>query len=42
MSITCLPFALLRHSSIASANVEPCGWMMKSTWHVVPPNAAAV
>src|SRR3954469_4672089 len=42
MSITCLPFAFARHSSIASANVAPCGWMMKSTWHVVPPNAADV
>jgi hypothetical protein len=42
MSITCFPFALLRQSSIASLNVEPGGWMMKSTWHVVPPKAAAV
>jgi hypothetical protein len=42
MSITCLPFAFPRHSSKASANDEPCGWMMKSTWHVVPPKAAAI
>src|SRR5689334_9464024 len=40
MSITCLPTALERHSEIASATVEPCGWMMKSTWQVVPPKAA--
>ncbi len=42
MSITCLPAAFERHSSSAAANVCPCGWMMKSTWQVVPPNAAAV
>ena len=29
-------------SSSASANVWPCAWMQKSTWQVVPPNAAAV
>src|SRR3954464_3009705 len=40
MSITCLPVALPRHSSRASAKVEPCGWMMKSTWQGVPPKAA--
>ncbi len=42
MSITCLPAAFARHSSSAAANVCPCGWMMKSTWHVVPPKAADV
>ena len=42
MSITCLPSAFDFHSSTASANVCPCGWMMKSTWQVVPPNAAEV
>src|SRR5919199_1621630 len=42
MSITCLPFAFDRHSSNAAANVAPFGWMMKSTWQVVPPNAAEV
>ena len=42
MSITCLPFAFDFQSSSAAANVEPCGWMTKSTWQVVPPNAAAV
>ena len=42
MSITCLPFAFARHSSTAAAKVEPGGWMMKSTWQVVPPNAAEV
>ena len=42
MSITCLPSAFARHSAIASPKVEPCGWMMKSTWQVVPPKAAAV
>ncbi len=26
--------------SRASANVWPLPWMQKSTWHVVPPNAA--
>ena len=40
MSITCLPSAFAFHSSRASANVAPCGWMTKSTWQVVPPNAA--
>jgi hypothetical protein len=33
---------LSRQSSNASAKDEPCGWMMKSTWQVVPPKAAAV
>ena len=42
MSITCLPSAFDRQSSSAAANVWPCGWMTKSTWQVVPPNAAAV
>ena len=42
MSITCLPFAFDFQSSSAAPNVEPCGWMTKSTWQVVPPNAAAV
>ena len=42
MSITCLPSAFAFHVSIASAKVAPCGWMMKSTWQVVPPNAADV
>jgi hypothetical protein len=37
MSMTCLPFALPRHSSSASAKVAPFGWMTKSTWQVVPP-----
>src|SRR2546429_503681 len=42
MSITCLPSALDFQSASASPNVEPCGWMQKSTWQVVPPNAADV
>ncbi len=42
MSITCFPFAFERQSSSACANVWPFPWMMKSTWHVVPPNAADV
>jgi hypothetical protein len=42
MSITCLPAAFARQLSSACANVWPCAWMMKSTWHVVPPNAAEV
>ena len=42
MSITCLPAAFERQSASASAKLEPCGWMMKSTWVVVPPKAAAV
>ncbi len=42
MSITCLPSAFDFQSSSAAANVEPCGWITKSTWQVVPPNAAAV
>ena len=40
MSISCLPSAFAFQSSSASAKVEPCGWMTKSTWQVVPPNAA--
>ena len=42
MSITCLPSAFDFQSSSAAVNVEPCGWITKSTWQVVPPNAAAV
>ncbi len=42
MSITCLPSAFPRQSSSAAAKVCPCGWMTKSTWQVVPPNAADV
>src|SRR4051812_18872122 len=42
MSITCTPSAFAFHSAIASPNVWPRGWMMKSTWQVVPPNAAEV
>src|SRR5918992_866873 len=42
MSISCLPSALPFQSSSASAKDEPCGWITKSTWHVVPPNAADV
>ena len=42
MSITCLPVAFERQSSKAAAKDWPCPWMMKSTWQVVPPNAAAV
>jgi hypothetical protein len=42
MSMTCLPSAFARHSSSAAVNVEPGGWMTKSTWQVVPPKAAAV
>ena len=40
LSITACPSRFDCHSSIASAKVMPFGWMMKSTWHVVPPNAA--
>ena len=42
MSISCLPSAFACQSSSASAKVWPCAWMQKSTWQVVPPNAAAV
>ena len=42
MSITCLPSAFACQSASASAKVWPLPWMQKSTWLVVPPNAAAV
>ena len=42
MSITCLPSAFACQSASASAKVWPLPWMQKSTWQVVPPNAAAV
>ena len=42
MSITCLPSAFACQSESASAKVCPLPWMQKSTWLVVPPNAAAV
>src|SRR5215471_12120701 len=35
-------FAFACQVSSASANVCPWPWMQKSTWHVVPPNAADV
>ena len=42
MSMIALPSRLACQSPSASANVCPGPWMQKSTWHVVPPNAAAV
>src|SRR5829696_8049288 len=41
-SSSSVPPALPCHSSSAAANVEPCGWMQKSTCVVVPPHAADV
>ena len=42
LSMIALPSRFSCQSASASANVWPCPWMQKSTWHVVPPNAAAV
>ena len=42
MSMICLPSRLPCQVSSASANEVPGDWMQKSTWQVVPPNAAAV
>src|SRR3954454_5336164 len=42
MSISCLPSAFACQAASASAKVWPLPWMQKSTWVVVPPNAAAV
>ena len=42
MSITALPFRFACQASSAAAKLSPGVWMTKSTWHVVPPNAAAV
>ena len=41
MSISCLPSAFDFQSASASPKLVPGAWMQKSTWHVVPPRAAA-
>ncbi len=42
MSMIALPSRLACQSASASAKLWPFPWMQKSTWHVVPPKAAAV
>ena len=42
LSMIALPSRFSCQPASASANDWPWPWMQKSTWHVVPPNAAAV
>ena len=42
LSMIALPSRFSCQPASASANDWPFPWMQKSTWHVVPPNAAAV